>query len=277
MDETKCMTNIGIMQGRLSVESGDKLQFFPQKWQDEFSLAKKIGFYSIEWLFDHQNYHINPIWSGKGRNEILKLIKKSGIKVSSICADYFMKSKLIGKQSFPSLSILQKLINSAKLTDNRQMVLPLLEKNAIKSDKEKDELISNLRDISQLLLNNNVKLALETELRAAELTSLLKKVGCRNIGVLYDIGNCTSYGFNCPKDLLTLADYIWEIHIKDRKIGSDKSVFLGKGDADFTGCFQVLKKIDFQGTIVLQAYRGNDYLNDAYVQLQFVRRLLQSV
>lgn len=277
MDEIKYMINIGIMQGRLSEGYLDNLQFFPQKWQDEFPQAKNLTFSSIEWLFDYQDYQINPIWNKRGRDEILIFIKKSGIKVCSICADYFMKSKLIGKQSFSSLSILQKLINSAIMTDNRLIVLPLLEKNAIKSDKEKNELISILRNISQLLLNSNVKLALETELRAVDLIDLIKKIGSRNIGVLYDIGNCTSYGFNCPKDLLTLADYILEIHIKDRKIGNDKSVFLGKGDADFTSCFQVLKKIDFNGPVILQAYRGKDYLNDAYMQLQFVRRLLQSV
>lgn len=271
------MTNIGIMQGRLSPGPKDKLQFFPRKWQVEFPLAKKLGFYSIEWLFDYHNYQINPIWTEQEKKEILKYKKKLGIKINSICADYFMNSKLIGKNSLSPLSILEKLIHNAKITDIKIIVLPMLEGRTVSSADEKDEVINNLRNISQLLLETNIKLALETELKAVELKDLLKEVACRNIGVLYDIGNCTSYGFNCPKDILTLADHIFEIHIKDRKIGSSESVFLGKGDADFAGCFQVLKKIDFKGAYVLQAYRGNDYINDAYTQLQFVRKLVQSV
>ena len=42
---------IGIMQGRLSKPLNGKIQSFPvNSWENEFYLAKDIGFKLIEWV-----------------------------------------------------------------------------------------------------------------------------------------------------------------------------------------------------------------------------------
>ena len=52
---------IGIMQGRLSKPINGKIQSFPiNSWENEFYLAKNIGFELIEWVLD-ENVKDNPI------------------------------------------------------------------------------------------------------------------------------------------------------------------------------------------------------------------------
>ena len=52
---------IGIMQGRLSKPLNGKIQSFPvNSWENEFYLAKNIGFELIEWVLD-ENVKDNPI------------------------------------------------------------------------------------------------------------------------------------------------------------------------------------------------------------------------
>ena len=61
---------IGIMQGRLSSPIDDRIQSFPiNSWENEFRLAKDIGFELIEWVLD-ENIKDNPILNKKDFSKI---------------------------------------------------------------------------------------------------------------------------------------------------------------------------------------------------------------
>ena len=62
-------------------------------WKDEFIIAKEIGLDSIEFILDYNDYMKNPLMSRNGI-KILKIIEQSGVKVRSICADFFMEAPL---------------------------------------------------------------------------------------------------------------------------------------------------------------------------------------
>ena len=54
-------SRIRIMQGRLSKPINGKIQSFPiNSWENEFYLARNIGFELIEWVLD-ENVKDNPI------------------------------------------------------------------------------------------------------------------------------------------------------------------------------------------------------------------------
>ena len=85
---------IGIMQGRLSKPLNGKIQSFPvNSWENEFYLAKDIGFKSIEWVLD-ENLKDNPIVNKEHFSKIKMIKKKTGIEINSICCDYFMINSL---------------------------------------------------------------------------------------------------------------------------------------------------------------------------------------
>ena len=67
-------------------------------------------------------------------------------------------------------------------------------------------------------------------------------------------------GYNVEEEFKFYGNYISDVHIKDR-VFNGGSVELGSGDADFDALVIELKKIDYSGLIILQAYRDDEGLN----------------
>ena len=104
----------GIVQGRLSKSPKNKLQWFPQKvWRLEFKIAKKINIKFIELLTERKFNPKNPIWSMKGRNELIKIAKKNKIKLYSICADYIIDHSLHSDEKKRMLQTLNKTFSGS--------------------------------------------------------------------------------------------------------------------------------------------------------------------
>ncbi|MDC2980059.1 hypothetical protein OAZ14_01260, partial [Candidatus Pelagibacter sp.] len=86
------LEKIGLMQGRLSIPIGKKIQAFPtNNWENEFRKAKKLSIRFIEWTLDHKNLSKNPLLSSSGQKKIKKLCKDYKIKINSITGDCFMQ------------------------------------------------------------------------------------------------------------------------------------------------------------------------------------------
>ncbi len=90
------------------------------------------------------------------------------------------------------------------------------------------------------------------------LRRLIEDVGLGNIYVNLDTANLILYGFGNPVDAAyTLKHYIKSLHIKDgfppvdpEKIGVQAPV--GEGFVDFKRVFSELRKIDFDGPIIIE-------------------------
>ena len=101
---------------------------------------------------------------------------------------------------------------------------------------------------------------METDLPPREFKILIDGFNNNNIKVNYDIGNSASLGYNVEEEFKFYGNYISDVHIKDR-VFNGGSVELGSGDADFDALVIELKKIDYSGLIILQAYRDDEGLN----------------
>ena len=229
----------------------------------------------IEWIYDEDNWDIrwgfNPVLDREWRDEIRNISSKHGVGIHSMCVDYFMNSGFL-RPNDNQVYILNALVFVARALGIKNIVLPFLEKATIKNRKQKKEVIENVSSVLDLCHLFGVKLALETELDAVNLRHFIRAFQSPYVGICYDLGNTVSYGHDSPKDIGFLGDLIFEVHIKDRKIGSAKSINLGEGDVDFDGCFRALKSIGFNGPMILQANRSDVYyLDDAKRQLDFVR------
>lgn len=265
------------MQGRLSPDPNGFFQFFPERWEKEFRLARELGFDAVEWLWDWRNWEQNPILSDEGMAMIKKTIQEIGVPIDSLCTDYFMKHSFFGSDASKSIELLKQLTLNVKVLGIKSIVIPFLEELAIKDEVVKKEIIDNLKKVIPLAEESNVKINFETEMNTNELADFTNSFNSFSVGACYDLGNAVSYGFNASKDIKQLGKLVGEVHLKDRKIGTTKSVLFGQGDVDFKACFTALKEVNFNGPIVLQAWRGDDYLNDAKNQLAFVKEVVNSI
>ena len=66
------------------------------------------------------------------------------------------------------------------------------------------------------------------------------------------------------------------IHLKDKSKYS-RSVDLGKGLFNFKLFFEYIKKINYKGQFILEAYRGSNNYNRNKKNLLFINRILSEI
>lgn len=272
------MWQIGIMQGRLTAPKGRGIQFFPfDNWKEEFATAQELRLDEIEFIFDYENYTKNPIWQGRGE-KVKEIVDETGVYIKSVCFDYFMRRpffKFDGTKREEVLEenkrIIEHILCNMKQTGATLIEIPLVDDSALKNEQE----AGAFRDfLLQILKNapNDIKFGLETDLPPKGFKEYLDSFGQARIGANYDSGNSSGIGYQPYEEVTTLKDYIFNVHIKDR-VYQGTTVALGTGSADFKELFRGLKEIDYKGSFILQAARGEDGCERDTIrqQYQFVK------
>ena len=268
---------IGVIQGRLLPKYEGRYQAHPVGyWKDEFSIAKEIGLDCIEFILDYNDANLNPLISKNGIAEIDSLINKTGIKVKTICADYFMESPLHSKdvnEANSSKDMLVNLLYNAIKLGVSDIVIPCVDQSTLASQEAIELFISAMMPIVKIAEDNNINFSLETDLEPKEFLSLLEYFDSNNLTVNYDIGNSAALGYNSEEELTAYGHKISDIHIKDRVLGGGP-ILLGEGNADFDVFFKKLKEFDYQGPFIMQAYRDNEGVEIFKKQLNWVKQYI---
>jgi sugar phosphate isomerase/epimerase len=252
---------IGVMQGRLLPKYRGRYQAHPVGyWQEEFSKAAELHLDCIEFILDFNDAEHNPLLRDDGPDEILLVSEKTGVKVQTVCADYFMEAPLhhVDKQVvFQSQKVLQRLlINGSKwgLTD---IVIPCVDQSSLNDDKAMARFVEGLKPLVDDAELSGINLSLETDLAPQPFAELLRLFGSSRVTVNYDTGNSAALGFDPAEELSCYGEKITDIHIKDRKLGGG-SVLLGTGDVQFNKFFEALRPLHYTGPFIMQAYRDDE-------------------
>ena len=253
-------SRIGFMQGRLIRSIGNQIQSFPKDyWQNEFSLAENIGFRKMEWVFDDYD---NPILAKNEHKKINSLCNDHQIRISSICADFFMVHKLFSESSSEldnNFLILENIIEKSTQMDIKIIEIPLVDSSSIKLESNRTQFSRNFEKIIPFAEKNGIILNLETDLPPNEFKELITDFSSKFVRANYDIGNSISLGYNIENELIILDDLISNVHVKDRLIGG-RTVPLGDGDVDFELFFKTLAGIGYTGDFIIQGARENENL-----------------
>lgn len=252
------MNPIGIMQGRLSPPVGGRIQSFPvDSWREEFPRAREAGLACIEWVYEFDTEADNPLATEAGLGEIRDLVQKTGVAVWSICADFYMRERLVGDNGAPRVQVvehLHRLLQRASGLGVRYMVLPFVDESSLKSELELEGLNKVLASLMPRAQQAGVELHLETDLKPAPLAQLFQKVSHPQLRANYDIGNSASLGHDPVEELTLLGPWLGSVHVKDRLLGGG-TVPLGTGAADFSACFRLFRQSNYRGPFILQAAR----------------------
>jgi sugar phosphate isomerase/epimerase len=160
--------DLGVMQGRLLPKYKGRFQAHPVNyWQSEFTLAKELGFTHIEFILDYNEVFDNPLLTASGVQEIKKYINDTGVRVRSICADYFMEAPLHSMNdelAKNSLSLMIKLMHSVAPLGTECIVLPCVDQSSVKTETEKEKLIKVLQQLNKTCEELNITIDLITRL-----------------------------------------------------------------------------------------------------------------
>ena len=112
---------------------------------------------SIEIIADYENENLNPIFLDKEALNHLKTISNdTGVTISSICADYFMKYHLLNNNDLSinqkSLDKMKKLISNCAYMGINNIVIPLVDDSSIKNFFEDNKLVDSFIEIMMSLL-----------------------------------------------------------------------------------------------------------------------------
>ncbi len=270
---------IGVMQGRLLPKYQGRYQAHPVGyWQKEFSIARDLGLDLIEFILDFNDYQDNPLLNDKGIDEIKALMDATGVKVKTVCADYFMEAPFHNSTTAGialSREILKRLIINASVLGVTDIVVPCVDQSSLANNPiYLEEFISNTARSLQLAEEKGVNISLETDLAPEPFADLLYKINSPVIKVNYDTGNSAALGYRPDEELAAYGEFISDIHIKDRKLGGG-SVELGTGDTDFDTFFSVLTNFNYRGPFIMQAYRDDEGLEVFKRQLEWIKPYIE--
>ena len=265
------------MQGRLTPKYQGRYQAFPiGKWKDEFKVAKECNLDLIEFILDFNDAEENPLLRLGGVDEIVKIIKDTGVSVKTICADYFMKAPLHSideKVASESFKILERLLEAAKVLKITDIVIPCVDQSRLETEESVRRFVTQIIKIIPSIEKENVNLSLETDLAPQPFLTLLNRLNSKNITVNYDMGNSAALGFDSDEELEAYGGRVSNIHIKDRVLGGGP-VELGLGDSDVVKFFNKLKEFNYKGPFIMQAYRDDDGVKIFKKQLDWIGKYL---
>lgn len=272
------MNNIGIMQGRLSSPINGKIQSFPiSTWEEEFFIARDIGFDEIEFIFEYTEYKKNPLFMNSGIKKIESLSRETGINVNYICADYFMEIPFIRVKKDirdNNIEILKYLIKQSSQIGIKGIEIPLIDNSRIDTRDEIEIIVNCVHRCIPIAEIYNIRIILETSLDPDNFKMLLEKIDHPLIGANYDTGNSAYFGYDTRDELSKFGKWIYNVHIKDRILGGE-TVPLGKGDVNFELLFNILNDISYKGSFILQTARGKNDIDIAKNYLLLIKQYIQ--
>ena len=259
-------TRFGMVQGRLTQSPPGCLQWFPQNsWQEEFSVASKIGVNYIELIAEVQHNAENPIWTNSGIEEIKQLVEDGNLTLHALCNDYIVEN------SFLDEGVIQqniKLLEQGKKLGVEKYIMPFFESSELTTENMQ-EYIEPLKRIAKVADDAGIMVCLETILTGSELLKLLGLIDMPNVKAVYDTGNRVAFGHDLAGDIRLLGNSIAHVHIKDKN-SDNANVLLGTGLVNFESVFCALNDIDYSGPYTFETTRGSNPINTAKYNMNLV-------
>ncbi|MDH5560370.1 MAG: sugar phosphate isomerase/epimerase [Deltaproteobacteria bacterium] len=266
------------MQGRLLPKYKGRYQAFPVgSWEKEFAIAAGLGLGAIEFILDYNDYEKNPLMSRKGVKQINEFVDKTGVKVKTVCADYFMEAPMHGvakADARKSVDVLLALMENSNALGVTDIIIPCVDQSSLNgSERNIEQFVENISMVIDAATSTGINLSLETDLGPSDFLNLLNMFDSKKVTVNYDIGNSAALGFDPDEEFSAYGKRISELHIKDR-ILKGGSVMLGQGNADFEKVFRHLHNLNFDGPIIMQVFRDDEGVEVFKKQLEWIKPFL---
>jgi sugar phosphate isomerase/epimerase len=256
------VNSFGILQGRVIPPRSGRLQVFPDKWEEEFSLIAGLGFSHVELLDDKEN-RLRELLK-HDREAFLNAAGASGLNIASVCMDNLAGVSLL-RDTGSFLSSMDEITSLLSGLRGLTFVLPFFGENAISSGEEFSGALDLISDYDAKLAERGHSLSLEADLPAEAIAGQLRGRGFSNIKVCYDIGNRAGAGADTASEIRLLGSLINHVHVKDKENG--KNVRLRKGQPSISGAFSALKETGYRGIFALETNPFPDAGKEAALNL----------
>lgn len=219
-----------------------------------FTKARELGFDGVE-LCLGKNYKEHLLFSEEGIERIQALSEAAGGVISSFSPGGFCSYTYTHPDDAvraEGMRMLNHLSRVAPQLGVKVILVPFFGEGTLR-DVSDPRLIEGLRRTGEVAARYGVTLGIESTRSAEDLLVLLDAVGLDSVGVYYDMGNATHYGYDSPTEIRTLGKHICQIHMKD--LGGKH---LGEGGVDFQAVGDAIRSVGYDGWLVLETPTGED-------------------
>lgn len=239
--------------------------------EKEFSTAKELGFDGIEFCIG-SNYKNELLWTDGGVEKLKSLSVKNGIEICSLSPGVFASLHPAlpddGKR-VEGIQMMKRIIELCVPLEARWILVPMFPRDVNNWTNETwVRLFDGFKILAEIAEKHNVILGIESTFSADDLLKIFDEVGSENICAYYDVGNMTYLGENIAQGIIRLGKKICMFHIKDTD-----GKMLGEGRVDFKGLSEAIKKIGYDGYLVLETPSGSDPKESAIRNLSFTKNL----
>ena len=168
----------------------------------------------------------------------------------------------------------KNLLIASKKLKIKFIIFPLVDNSSLRNKQEEFFFLNILKSLKNDIKKSNVKILFESDYNPVKLRNFIAKLDKKLFGINYDTGNSAALNYNMDKEFRFYGDRIYNIHIKDRlKYG--KTVRLGQGNVKFKKLFRNLKKINYNGNMILQTARAkrNKDIEEILINLKYLGSL----
>ena len=241
----------------------------PVSFQESFQKAKEIGFDGVEVCMG-VNYREHLLWQDGGIDKVNGLAEAAGIEVPSLSPGGFTAYSFMhptDSARSEGIAKLQYLAEIAPQLGAKVILVPFFGNGKIEDDHiDTPRFIDGLKAAAETAEKHGVSLALESTLSAEQHQKIIDNVGSSAVGVYYDMGNATGFGYDSPSEMRSLGSAISQMHIKDTS-----GNHAGEGDVDFPAVFDAAHAIGYDSWFVLETPGKDDPVASAAQNLNFVR------
>ncbi len=139
--------------------------------------------------------------------------------------------------------------------------------------------ISQLKKSSEIATKHGLKFALE--MRAGDFISsidgiiaLFKDSGLENIGMVYDVAHAHAISEYLDLGIYKLGDYLKLVHLSDNDGSRPYHYEPGKGNIDFKNIIDTLKKVGYNGNVVIDISGIDNIMDEAVKMKAMVEKLI---
>ena len=216
------------------------------------------------------NYREHALWQDGGIDKVNSLSEAASIEVSSLSPGGFTAYSFMHPMDSvrsEGIAKLQYLAEIAPQLGAKVILVPFFGNGKIEDDHiDAQRFIDGLKAAAETAEKHDVSLAIESTLSADQHQRIIDNVGSSAVGVYYDMGNATGFGYDSPSEIRSLGKSITQMHIKDT--GGNHA---GEGDVDFPAVFGAAHAVGYDSWFVLETPGKDDPVASAAKNLNFVR------
>ncbi|MEF8841129.1 MAG: sugar phosphate isomerase/epimerase family protein [Haloarculaceae archaeon] len=222
--------------------------------------------------------YADDLWTPEGRARVRGVADRHGIELPSVCPSYFnCRPGLASPDEDERAAVaadLEGLIDVAADLGADTILVPFFYEAEIEDEADRERVVTAVRDLAPDAEAAGVTLALETSRPPEEDRAMLDAIDSPAVGIYYDVGNSTWFGYDPEIEFELVGESIAMMHVKD-SVGSSGDAMLGAGEVDFAGFADALATLGYEGWLVLETVHESDPAADAGRNLQFLREAVE--